>query len=240
MSHAQDDEHMAPPLERASMRHPPTPDPEPLGGASSKFISNLKRLGWHWLEVIAVPVAVVAAFGAYWQASAAASSLADQRVAAREATAAEVVITGGSAPAGKLAKGNPVIGGGDWSLGLQEVPNLVQNYGRLPISNVSIEVNIVRSRGQTRNYVVPIGTLGPCRQVGVTDGGYLEKSGQKDYVSRIDLFVLFTDPNGNKWKRGVGAPPIGVEVIPDIDMALPNDNDIVRTGIQQVSPCGGG
>ena len=72
----------------------------PLGGspASQGFLGQLARIRWRWLEIIGVPIAIVAAIGAYWQANATEDSLQDDRRAERFATAHQVLILGPTAP----------------------------------------------------------------------------------------------------------------------------------------------
>jgi hypothetical protein len=91
-----------------------------------------------------------------------------------------------------------------WGLDLENVPNLVQNYARLPVSEMTIAVDLKYADGRMETHEVPVGSLPPCRQVGITDGGYFRKSGLAGSVRDVVTYVYFVDPTGHKWKRYVG------------------------------------
>lgn len=50
--------------------------------------------------------------------------------------------------------------------------------------------------GETLTVEIPVGSLPPCRQVGITDGGYLEDSGLERDVEEVITNVYFVDPAG--------------------------------------------
>jgi hypothetical protein len=139
------------------------------------MITRLSRFRWRWLEIIGVPIALIASFAAYWQAKSVADSLQDERRAARMATAEQVLILGPTAP--RDMQKTPGSGRTDrigFELNLNNVPNLVQNYARLPVSEMTIAVDLQYQNGETKTYEIPVGSLPGCRQVGITDGGNLE------------------------------------------------------------------
>lgn len=212
---------------------------KPLGGspASRGFLGRLAKVGWRWLEIIGIPVAIVASIGAYWQAQSTADALEDDRRAARFATAEQVLILGPTAPRDIQWDGREGGAGGIGGGFLEDVPNLVQNYARLPVSEMTIAVDLKYENGRTTTYKIPVGSLPPCRQVGISDGGNLEKSGLAKGVDNVVTYVYFVDPTGHKWKRYVGQEPAEVSTIPEVDLTR-SSNMIVRTDLQRIDPCG--
>jgi hypothetical protein len=102
----------------------------------------------------------------------------------------------------------------------------------------SIAVDLNYENGETRTFEIPVGSLPPCRQVDITDGGYLQDSGPEGGVEDVITYVYFVDPAGRKWKRYVGQEPIEVPTIPEIDVSSHRTLGIVRTDIQRIDPCG--
>jgi hypothetical protein len=103
---------------------------------------------------------------------------------------------------------------------------------------MTIGVDLTYTDGHTDTYEIPIGSLPPCRQVGITDGGDLEKTGRAEGVTDIVTYVYFVDPTGHKWKRYVGQEPTEVETVPEVPIRSRRMSIIVRTDIQRINPCG--
>lgn len=192
-----------------------------------------------WLAIIGVPIALVASIGAFWQAKATDDALEDDRRAARFETARQVVVLGPTASKGELSKDPNA--GGDTGFGpgvdLNEVPNLVQNYARLPVSEMTIAMDLKYEDSKAETFEIPVGSLPPCRQVGITDGGNLRSEIAKG-VTDVITYVYFVDPMGHKWKRYVGQEPVEVSTVPEIYMDASNGGMVVRTDIQRIDPCG--
>lgn len=219
--------------------------------SSQSIGRRLAKVRWHWLEIVAIPIALIASLAAYWEARSVADALEDERRAARAATAEQVLILGPTAakdiqatPPPKARSGGGLSGGpsaGRTVRGkphLEDVPNLVQNYARLPVSEMTIAVDLLYAGGQTETYEIPVGSLPPCRQVGITDGGYFTKADLAGWVKDVITYVYVVDPTGRKWKRYVGQEPIEVTTIPRVDVVDHSVAEIVRTDIQRIDPCG--
>jgi hypothetical protein len=69
---------------------------------------------------------------------------------------------------------------------------------------MTIAVDLKYADGRMETHEVPVGSLPPCRQVGITDGGYFRKLGLAGSVRDVVTYVYFVDPTGHKWKRYVG------------------------------------
>lgn len=194
------------------------PDSREDGGGKPRLI----------LEVAAMSVAIAAAGFAAWQAYAADQSLELQRAANRQATADQVLILGPAVPIG-------VSGGsgssGSWSA-LEDSPSTIQNYGRLPVTDVVVELNFGIGTDSPATYLVRIGPLQPCQQVSI-----LETTPFLIYdIAKTKLSVHFTDPAGQAWIRGTSGPPRD-----DID-GIPETNDnrgsLERSEITTIPTCG--
>jgi hypothetical protein len=155
------------------------------------------------------------------------------------ATAEQVLILGPTAPKdSQQTPGSGKTDSVDFEFNLDNVPNLVQNYARLPVSEMTIGVDLKYRNGETKTYEIPVGSLPGCRQVGITDGGNLEKLGIASGVEDVVTYVYFVDPNGHKWKRHVGQEPTEVATIPEVYVSSSTTSEIVRTDIQRIDPCG--
>jgi hypothetical protein len=220
---------------------PKSPD---LFSRLAKVWSRLAKVRWRWIEIIGIPIAVVASIGALWEARSTADAVADEQRAVRFVTAEQVLILGPPAPKDEQQTDPPSGFGHGGGVGwlehglLDDVPNLVQNYARLPVSGMTIGVDLKYESGEVKTYEIPVGSLPPCMQVGITDHGYLAKTGEARDVQDIVTYVYFVDPTGHKWKRYVGQEPNEVASIPNIFEGTYQTSMIVRTEIQRMDHCG--
>jgi hypothetical protein len=190
------------------------------------------------VEWVAVAVAVLAAAVSIWQAVSARNSLAEQRAAARAATADQVVILGDSAeiPSSQWAIASP------WPQSiLGDTPTRVQNYGRLPVSDVVIRLDF-ESDTQVVTYLVPVGPLAPCQEVEVVAQVGLSEIGITGDLRKVfpGLRVYYTDPAGFRWVRGTNGPPTETrDGPPSVNGdSIRSNEDLVRSDIVPFQPCG--
>lgn len=184
------------------------------------------------LDRIAVGVAVFAAIIATWQAFEASRSAAEQRAAARSATADQVIVLGDEQ--GHVANG---IGeSSNWGL-FADVPTKVQNYGRLPVSEVVIEIRLTLTNGATERYIAPVGPLAPCKEIEVVEPDLETHKAMLNDAERVELYVHFTDPAGYEWVRGTSGNvqmdegwPLGADEIA---------GKLSRSEITDLRPCAG-
>jgi hypothetical protein len=198
------------------------------GGADQ----DRRRVGGVSVASLGVAVAVIAATISAWQAWEASRSASDQREVAQRATADQVVILGEEAEIPTRSGG----GRSSWSV-FAETPTRVQNYGRLPVSDVVVQIDLYRPKGDPITYLVPVGPLPPCREVRVLDQDSLYRSGTLRDVERVQLRVHFVDPAGYRWVRATSGAPM-------TDTGPPKRNvrtnaDLVRSEQAVLKPCGG-
>jgi hypothetical protein len=191
-------------------------------------------LSWRdWLVIVGIPLSLMASGAAALEAQATADALEDDRRAARFATAEQVLILGPSAPTVRRTTSTSSI---SWRV---DMPELVQNYARLPVSKMTIVVDIKYDDGRSgATYLIRVGSLPPCRQVSITDF----RPAGSSVPHQLSTYVLFADPTGRKWKREVGEEPVEVasteiEGIPEAPKgSLSLRHPSVR--IQRIEPCG--
>jgi hypothetical protein len=115
-------------------------------------------------------------------------------------------------------------------------PTRVQNYGRLPVSDVVIEIDLIRHSGRTVVYLVPVGLLPPCREVKVEDQNSLYTTGVLKDVDKVRLKVHYVDPAGYHWLRGTsGLPEIDRQGVPRSDQNT--NGQIVRSELTEMKYC---
>jgi len=103
---------------------------------------------------------------------------------------------------------------------------------------LTIAIDLKYRNRKPETYEIPVGPLPPCRQVGITDAGNLEKEGLTEGLQDFVTYAYFVDPAGRKWKRYVGQEPKEVATIPKVDVTAQGTAPIVRTDIQRIDPCG--
>ncbi len=185
------------------------------------------------VEVLALVVSLAAAAVATWQAVSATQSAERQEQALKRATADQVLILGEPADV-------PISGGagGSWSV-FADTPTRVQNYGRLPVTDVTVEVQLVRDQNKTSEVVlVEVGPLPPCHEVSIVDEDALYDSGDLAGVTEVRLRLHYTDPQGNRWWRGTSGPPQAGESAPQpTDAASLTRPELHRSEITPLTYC---
>jgi hypothetical protein len=212
-----------------------------VSGSVGSFAATVwawcKRVGWHWLEVAAVAVALAAAFFTSQQARSASTSLRDAEAAAEAETASQVLLTGGAAPIGSLEPS----GGGRATVvrgtTLRAEPHLVQNYGRLPIADLTVIVRLTTGDGDVRNYDVPVGSLLPCQQVRILDD---ERNNTRNVVRNaksLSTSIQFTDPAGVSWSRRGTGPPMKISEAGTVDPTASLSDLFIRSRFTLIDSC---
>jgi hypothetical protein len=179
-----------------------TKEAQPNVKSSSVLKSAQKKNRWPKTElgiVVSVVAVAISAVSAYVSIK----SYESQRLAAKAAMADQVVIIEPPMSPGqfdKLTQQNPT------KNILLHLPTYVQNYGRLPVLGLVVEVTINGKVEQTST----IGTLLPCTQVEV---GYLLSEAVSKAVSKIgsvsgwNMLITFQDVSGQAWEREASGPP---------------------------------
>lgn len=148
------------------------------------------------IELLGVIIALFAAGVSTYQAWDASKSANAQAEIARRAAADQVVLVGDTKDANSTSFGV-----------FAETPTRVQNYGRLPVSRVVIQVDLAYLDRRVTTYMVPLGPLTSCEEVTIVDHGSLYKEGHLKDLKGVNLLIHYTDAAGYAWQRGVSGPP---------------------------------
>lgn len=152
---------------------------------------------------MAVLISLFAAGVSTFQAWQTQKSADVQLEASRRSAADQLVLVGreASRPTGGLSAKAP-----SWGV-LGNEPTLVQNYGRLPVSSVVVEIHLLYRNGDARTLLVPIGVLPPCRETQIVEDLEPGRPISLRDVERVRLRVRFTDAAGQEWVRSTTGLP---------------------------------